>query len=135
MPCPWYNPNDDSSTPLGNSIFNIYRATLTDPDLKVFHEKLMAMPFFFINYASYLDDNDPNWDVYLMCKKTNKCGDCSKPARVDFQILGYATVLSVSANSRLCTVPPSGSCHLSYRYGRVLNQKNAELAKDFRVDA
>ncbi|KAK2944666.1 putative histone acetyltransferase 1 [Blattamonas nauphoetae] len=140
MPCPPHNPNESSSTPLGNAIFQIYCTPFPDPDMKVFRKNLMAMSFFFVNNASYLDEDDANWDVYLMYKKTNKRGDGSNPPRVDFRIVGYATVYRFfhfpnsslwRISSRLSTIPPSGSCHLSYRYG-VITLKEEQCHSDYR---
>ncbi|KAK2942684.1 hypothetical protein BLNAU_22411 [Blattamonas nauphoetae] len=120
--------------------------------MKVFREKLMAMPFFFINYASYLDEGDPNWDVYLMYKKTKNAATVQIPHVLISKLLAMQPC---TASSIFLTLPCGESvqssnhqgpfyslrlsqeqlqrCYFIFRW-RILDQKNAELVKDFRVD-
>jgi len=51
------------------SSFHIFRGRLTDPAMREFHERLQFFLLFYIDRSSYIDSNDPVWEVLLVAER------------------------------------------------------------------
>lgn len=53
--------------------YHVFKASLTDPEMRSFHERLQFFLLFFIDRSSFIDSTDPVWEVLLVCEKaTNR---------------------------------------------------------------
>ncbi|KAL3233619.1 Histone acetyltransferase type B catalytic subunit [Nakaseomyces bracarensis] len=52
--------------------FIIYKVNLQEPSIKKLHKRIQIFNLLFIEAASYIDDDDPNWDIFLTYNKSNK---------------------------------------------------------------
>lgn len=52
--------------------FGIYKINLQDPEIKKLHKRIQIFNLLFIEAASYIDDSDPNWDIFLIFNKESK---------------------------------------------------------------
>lgn len=52
--------------------FGIYKINLQDPSVKKLHKRIQIFNLFFIEAASYIDDTDPHWDIFLIFNMEQK---------------------------------------------------------------
>lgn len=71
--------------------YQIYCGPIINEDIKSYQRRLSAMPFFLIDSASFIENKDDHWDVYLIFKKT-RVSSSSSPCDVHYSIIGFATV-------------------------------------------
>ncbi|SCU78718.1 LADA_0A07096g1_1 [Lachancea dasiensis] len=54
--------------------FAIYKVQLQDPKIKLLHKRMQIFTLFFIESASYIDDEDEGWEIFLTFNvKTKQC--------------------------------------------------------------
>ncbi|XP_006003025.1 histone acetyltransferase type B catalytic subunit isoform X1 [Latimeria chalumnae] len=66
--------------------YQIYKADMTCPGFREYHERLQTFLMWFIETASFIDVDDERWDYFLIFEKYNKDGATL------FAIVGYMTV-------------------------------------------
>ncbi|XP_053554409.1 histone acetyltransferase type B catalytic subunit isoform X2 [Bombina bombina] len=66
--------------------YQIYKADMTCPGFREYHERLQTFLMWFIENASYIDVDDERWDYFLVFEKYNKDGATL------FATVGYMTV-------------------------------------------
>lgn len=66
--------------------YQIYKADLTCPGFRDYHERLQTFLIWFIETASFIDVDDERWDYFLVFEKYNKDGATL------FATVGYMTV-------------------------------------------
>lgn len=59
--------------------FAIYMVPLSEPSIKKFHRRIQIFTLLFIEAASYIDESDTNWELFLIFNKNTR------------QCIGYAT--------------------------------------------
>jgi len=72
-----YNGADSSES------YEIYHCTFGTPGFKAYNKRLQVFLLFLIDAASYLDDNEENWDYYIIYRKSQQN---------IYTIVGYTTV-------------------------------------------
>ncbi|KAE8580938.1 hypothetical protein XENTR_v10024599 [Xenopus tropicalis] len=66
--------------------YQIYKADMTCPGFREYHERLQTFLMWFIETASYIDVDDEKWDYFLVFEKYNKDGATL------YATVGYMTV-------------------------------------------
>lgn len=66
--------------------YEIYKADVTTPRLKDYHERLQTFLLWFIDASSYIDPDDERWRYFLVFEKRKEAGD------THYSIVGYMTV-------------------------------------------
>jgi histone acetyltransferase 1 len=67
----------------GDDVFEVYRCTFEGTErFKEYHRRLQPLLLFFIEGASFIDEEDPKWETYLLFRKSNSSG---------FQFVGFVT--------------------------------------------
>lgn len=65
----------------GDSTYKIFKTDLTNTDLLSLHLRLQILVLLFIEAGSYIDHEDPSWDIYLLYEfqdsKQNLVGFCT----------------------------------------------------------
>ncbi|XP_046846730.1 histone acetyltransferase type B catalytic subunit-like [Xenia sp. Carnegie-2017] len=88
-------PEEDKFTPMGELIetfivseetYQVYKAGISTPRFKSYHERLQTFVLWYIDAASFLDMDDSKWDFFLMFKKSSEVGITR------FSIAGYTAV-------------------------------------------
>ncbi|QEU61620.1 Hat1 [Kluyveromyces lactis] len=64
---------------IGDQEFVIYRVSLQDPTIKMLHKRMQIFTLLFIESASYIDENDSSWEIFIVFNKSSK------------QCIGYTT--------------------------------------------
>ncbi|XDT42941.1 Histone acetyl transferase HAT1 N-terminus [Nakaseomyces glabratus] len=64
---------------IDNADFEIYKVNLQDPKMKRFHRRIQIFSLLFIEAASYIDEDDPKWEIFIVQTKKDK------------KFVGYAT--------------------------------------------
>ncbi|QLQ79254.1 hypothetical protein HG537_0B06010 [Torulaspora globosa] len=64
---------------LDGETFAVYQTKVTDPSTEKLHRRIQIFSLLFIEAASYIDQDDPNWEIFWLFNKENK------------QCIGYAT--------------------------------------------
>ncbi|KFM63409.1 Histone acetyltransferase type B catalytic subunit, partial [Stegodyphus mimosarum] len=65
--------------------YGIYHADITTAGFKEYHEKMQTLILWFIDAASYIDDEDERWDYFVLHEHINDNGGL-------YPFVGYATV-------------------------------------------
>lgn len=88
-------PEEDKFMPMGELLhsykgndveYEIYKADVTTPRLKDYHEKLQTFLLWFIDASSYIDPDDERWRFFLLFEKRKEAGN------THYSIVGYMTV-------------------------------------------
>ncbi|CAH3164227.1 unnamed protein product [Porites lobata] len=66
--------------------YEIYKADVTTPRLKDYHERLQTFLLWFVDGSSYIDSDDEMWTFFLLFEKRKEAGN------VYYSIVGYSTV-------------------------------------------
>ncbi|XP_035266041.1 histone acetyltransferase type B catalytic subunit isoform X2 [Anguilla rostrata] len=66
--------------------YQIYKADMSSPGFREYHERLQTFLMWFIETASFIDVDDERWDFFLIFEKYNKDGETL------FATVGYMTV-------------------------------------------
>ncbi|MBN3300274.1 HAT1 acetyltransferase, partial [Amia calva] len=66
--------------------YQIYKADMSCPGFREYHERLQTFLMWFIETASFIDVDDERWDYFLVFEKYNKDGETL------FATVGYMTV-------------------------------------------
>ncbi|KAJ8282440.1 hypothetical protein COCON_G00049590 [Conger conger] len=66
--------------------YQIYKADVSTPGFREYHERLQTFLMWFIETASFIDVDDERWDFFLLFEKYNKDGG------THFATVGYMTV-------------------------------------------
>nr|XP_006636572.2 PREDICTED: histone acetyltransferase type B catalytic subunit [Lepisosteus oculatus] len=66
--------------------YQIYKADMSCPGFREYHERLQTFLMWFIETASFIDVDDERWDYFLIFEKYNKDGETL------FATVGYMTV-------------------------------------------
>ncbi|KAG7464011.1 hypothetical protein MATL_G00182770 [Megalops atlanticus] len=66
--------------------YQIYKADMSSPGFREYHERLQTFLLWFIETASFIDVDDDRWDFFLIFEKYNKDGETL------FATVGYMTV-------------------------------------------
>jgi histone acetyltransferase 1 len=68
----------------GNRQFSVVRLILaTSSDVRDYHKRMQLLMFLFIDGASFIDDSDPRWEIFVILEHVND---------VPKYLVGYATV-------------------------------------------
>lgn len=57
---------------LDGETFAVYRTKVTDPSTKKLHRRIQIFSLLFIEAASYIDQDDPNWEIFWLFSKDHK---------------------------------------------------------------
>ncbi|KAI9208931.1 acyl-CoA N-acyltransferase [Polychytrium aggregatum] len=68
-----------------DAVYEIYHCTFDTPRFKEYHRRLQFFLLFYIEAASYIQEDDKRWDIYLLFEKVNEGG------RLFYNIVGYTT--------------------------------------------
>jgi len=88
-------PEEAKFTPMGELLhsykcndieYEIYKAEVTTPRLKDYHERLQTFLLWFVDSSSYIDSDDERWRFFLVFEKRKEAGD------THYSIVGYMTV-------------------------------------------
>jgi histone acetyltransferase 1 len=71
----------------GDSSFEVYRGSTSNPKVKSYHERLRTFCLFFVDGASYIDDEDSKWQIFMLFEKYKTETNQSR-----YAIIGYTTV-------------------------------------------
>lgn len=52
--------------------FSVYRTSIADPAAKKLHRRVQIFSLLFIEAASYIDEEDPNWEIFWLFNKASK---------------------------------------------------------------
>lgn len=66
--------------------YGLYRADSTTPGFKEYHQRMQTLILWFIDGASYIDDEDERWDYYVLHRHLDEDG------KKYFPFVGYTTV-------------------------------------------
>ena len=55
--------------------FEIYHATFANPKFQEYHRRLQTFIIWYIDAASYIDDEDHSWNLYTLFEKVTCCGE------------------------------------------------------------
>ena len=55
--------------------FEIYHATFANPKFQDYHRRLQTFIIWYIDAASYIDDEDHSWNLYTLFEKVTSCGE------------------------------------------------------------
>ena len=55
--------------------FEIYHATFANPKFQDYHRRLQTFIIWYIDAASYIDDEDHSWNLYTLFEKVTACGE------------------------------------------------------------
>jgi len=66
--------------------YEIYKADVTTPRLKDYHERLQPFVLWFIDGSSYIDSDDERWRYFLLFEKRKEVGETY------YSVAGYVTV-------------------------------------------
>eukprot|EP00299_Pterocystis_sp_00344_P002939 c1332_g1_i1.p1 GENE.c1332_g1_i1~~c1332_g1_i1.p1 ORF type:complete len:398 (+),score=104.52 c1332_g1_i1:59-1195(+) len=73
--------------------YEIFSSDLSNPTFAAFHRRIQIFTLFFIDGASYIDENDPRWFVYtLFQRKEDQAG-----GDVQYSFVGFTTVYNFFA--------------------------------------
>lgn len=81
------------STTQDEKIFEIFHATFANPKFQDYHRRLQTFIIWYIDAASYIDDEDHNWNLYTLFEKVVSCGEVRLVYRSYCHII-YLVVLS-----------------------------------------
>lgn len=87
--------NDDFTPPgeqltgytKGDSTFEIYRGNISNPKVCKYHRRLQTFCLFFIDGSSYIDEEDPKWEIFMLFEKYK-----TETNHTRYAIIGYVTV-------------------------------------------
>lgn len=66
--------------------YEIYKADVTTPRLKDYHDRLQPFVLWFIDGSSYIDSDDERWRYFLLFEKRKEAGETY------YSVAGYVTV-------------------------------------------
>lgn len=69
-----------------NAEYEMYKADVTTPRLRGYHEKLQTFLLWFIDASSYIDTDDERWHFFILFEKRKQAGETF------FSLVGYMTV-------------------------------------------
>nr|CAG4645540.1 EOG090X06NC [Lynceus sp. MCZ IZ 141354] len=75
--------------------FEVYYCNIDEPGFKSFHKRLQTFLLWYIDAASFIDEDDSKWCFFLLFEKFNLNGDSH------YGICGYATVYNYYAYPNL----------------------------------
>ncbi|XP_063694896.1 histone acetyltransferase type B catalytic subunit-like [Bolinopsis microptera] len=55
--------------------FEIFHATFANPKFQDYHSRLQTFIIWYIDAASYIDDEDHNWNLYTLFERVTSCGE------------------------------------------------------------
>ncbi|KAL8561912.1 hypothetical protein ACOMHN_046702 [Nucella lapillus] len=74
--------------------FQIYKPDIETPGFREYHKRLQTFVLFFVDAASYIDDDDEKWNFYLLFEKYESDG------KTMYAIAGYMTAYNYYAYPR-----------------------------------
>ncbi|KAJ3398482.1 histone acetyltransferase 1 [Chytridiales sp. JEL 0842] len=70
-----------------STVYEIYKCNFQNPQFKSYHRRLQTFLLFFIEGASYIDEDDEFWEIYVVFEKRR-----TAEGKERFAVVGYATV-------------------------------------------
>jgi len=71
--------------------FSVYHTSIDEPGFREYHDRLQSFIKFYIDAASYIDADDPQWDFYLLFENYKEDGEPR------LAIAGYMTIYNFYA--------------------------------------
>ncbi|KAG0337426.1 histone acetyltransferase 1 [Podila horticola] len=69
-----------------NSVFEFYQANFNTPRFQEYHKRMQCFSIFFIEGASFIEDNDDKWEIRLVFEKVIDNGNQT------YNLVGYCTM-------------------------------------------